>query len=259
MLATGAVLAGALALMLAGCSNPVEDVVGNVNDEIEAVLEGSSEDVGADATDEADSSARTAQEELADPAPLEIADYGWFAAEGNMVDFSVVIENPNQYVAPSDVTLTVVGIDESGERFFSEDISLSDIAPESEYVLSYVTGDESDDAKLPADIAFSLSVADDGWHIDGSDASSYIVEGVEVAPSDMEGVEAAQGYVSSDSNEPEQVMVSLVLYDESERMLGGCFDIVELDGAESEQFRIYLIDAPAYDSYQIFVSPYVFD
>ena len=54
-------------------------------------------------------------------------------------------------------------------------------------------------------------------------------------------------------------MVNTVLYDENEKMLGGYFDIVELNDADGEPFQIYMIDAPEYNSYQVFVSPYVYE
>lgn len=133
----------------------------------------------------ADDAARTAEEELSNPLPLEVVDFGWFPSENNMVDFSVAVNNPNQYVSADDITLTVNGLDEAGNVFFTQDISLAAIAPNSDYVFSYVVGDTSDNPKAPHDIAITANVAEGGWSVyNESEEVSFTVDDVAVAPSD---------------------------------------------------------------------------
>ena len=79
---TIAALSAVVALGLAGCaSNPT------VNDDAangQQVQSADAQQTDA-STDQAAAPARTPEEELADPADLTIADYGWFPAENGMV------------------------------------------------------------------------------------------------------------------------------------------------------------------------------
>lgn len=264
--AAGLSLAALLAMGVTGCSSPAQDE--NIANENGTEAPTTTVVVEENQTDE-NIDSKTADEELSSPAPLEVTDFGWFASENNMVDFSVSINNPNQYVSADDVVLTVNGLDENGEVFFTQDINLSAIAPESDYVFSYVTGDDSNNPKTPNDISVTVNVADDGWSIyNENEKVEYDVSDVAVTPSDIEGVNVFTGNIlgkDAVAENPDgqavdgQAMANVVLYDENGKMLGGYFDIVDMNGQEKVPFEIYAVGAPAYKDYKVFVSPFSFE
>lgn len=210
---------------------------------------------------------RTLDEELASPEPLIVSDYGWFASENNMADLAVAVSNPNEHVSADDVVLTVQGTDSNEQEMFSQDIDLPQIAPDSELVFSYVVGD-ANSSDAPSDVNVSVNVSDGGWSAyDESEHVEYDVSDVTEGNSDIDGVAKFSGNMSakgSDVENPDgqavegQALVNVVLYDGSGKMLGGYFDIVDMDGQNKVPFEIYAVGAPEYQDYQVFVSPYVF-
>lgn len=254
----GISLACLVAMGMAGCAGNTENVNENANDGTAAVA------VEEDQAVESDADEKTAEEELAAPAELEVADFGWFVSSNGMVDFSVAIENPNKYIAADSATVTVSGLDKDGNVVFTEDIPVASIAPESDYVFSYVTGanNGSGQATAPDDLSITVTVPEDGWTVyNPNEAVQYEVTDVAVAPSDIEGTDVFSGSVSSKSDskdvEDGQAMVNVVLYDQNGKMLGGYFDIVDM-GQENPTFEVYAIEAPEYNDYKVFVSPYTF-
>lgn len=204
----------------------------------------------------------TAKAELANPATLEVTDSGWFSTQNNLIDFAVAVYNPNKAIASNKATLTVSGTDKNGNEIFTEDISIPEIAPQQTYNLAYVTGDSSQDKALPDNLSFTVKVNDSDWQAYDFDnnKADYIVEDNGASQSnDIEGVEVLSGTVTPAGDIDGQAIVTAVLYDKDHKMLGGYFDIVEANGSEPAPYEIYMMEAPQYDSYEIFAAPFIQD
>lgn len=257
--AAGLSLAALMAMAATGCSAPQQQDPEAGGASTTIVVEENQQTGTGDS--------RTLDEELASPEPLVVSDYGWFVSENNMADLAVEVSNPNEHVSADDVVLTVQGTDSNGQEMFSQDIDLPQIAPDSELVFSYVVGD-ANSSDAPTDVNVSVNVSDGGWSAyDESERVEYDVSDVTEGSSDIDGVAKFSGNVSakgSDVENPDgqavegQALVNVVLYDGSGKMLGGYFDIVDMDGQDKVPFEIYAVGAPEYQDYQVFVSPYVF-
>ena len=259
---TIAALSAVVALGLAGCaSNPT------VNDEAANGQQAQSADAQqADASTDQDAApARSPEEELADPADLTIADYGWFPAENGMVDFAVEVQNSNATMEAVAPVIHAVAKDADGNVLFEKDVDVPSVLPDSTYYFSMVTGDNSgmklagQEAPQPETMEFTIETPDDAWQqTDVTIGDIYTIEDAGISDTDFGAKEFTGTVTASEEVEgSESSRVDVILFDGDGNIEGGYFKIVDITPGQAVDYDVYAMSAPDFASYQVYASPWM--
>lgn len=223
-----------------------------------------------------------AESELEAPKALEVQNFGWTLNDEGYVNFAIEINNPNNYVEAMEPSITVTVLDENNQKIAEETTTISAIKPKDVYCMSYVANkDAQANGKAAgeiADLAVSVSVADEGWKIyDGSDTDvtteiGYVLADQNSSPSEIDGVTVFSGKIAVNTDEGQPInrtdsaldkdsalpaYVNIVLYGNDDHIAGGYYDVVDVPlNGDVVDYTVYAFDAPAYQGYKVFVHPY---